>query len=856
MLIRIVILTLLSALNLAAQNGDKKDSPGEKQVERVPRSKIPPSPVLTPEKALKSFKVQPGFRVEVVASEPLVQDPVAMAFDAAGRIWVAEMTGYMRDYDATGEREPTGTIAVLEDTNGDGKMDKRTLFLDKLTMPRAVMPVRDGVLVAEPPFLWFCRDKDGDLKCDEKKEIARDYGDTKNPEHTANSPTWALDNWIYSANWTFRFRSLPDDEWKREPTTFRGQWGLAQDDSGRLVYNSNSDQFRMDRVPSHYLQRNPHYRNPLGVNFDPIGNQAVYPVRVTPGVNRGYREGVLRPDGTLRTFTAACSPLIYRGENFPREFYGNAFVCEPSANLIKRNVLQERGLQLTGWQAYTNAEFIASRDERFRPVNLNNGLDGCLYIVDLYRGVIQHKIFLTSYLRNQSEQRKLEAPIGYGRIYRVVATGRKPGPTVRLDDATTAELVKHLANPNGWVRDTAQRLLVERNDTSIVGELKKVVTENRTELAPIHALWTLDTLGQIDQQTLFAAFQSPNAKLRVAAIRMAEPFLKSEDAGDFLDRFATMAEKDGLPEVQLQLAYTLGEIVDPTAEKAMVSVAQKSCIHAIVRDALLTGLYRRELEFLEKLLTNSAWTQKAEGREELISNLAQAVFREGRTNRVDRLFDLAASIGAWQRQGIVNGVIAGAPAAKAKNAPAPKLLRFAKEPAGYTNLKKKSIKAVETITRLITWPGRPGYVPPPVVRALTTEEQAVFEVGRDLFATTCAACHQLTGLGMEGLAPPLAESEWVLGPEERLARIALHGVRGPISVRGKTYDMEMPGLGESLNDEQIAAVLTFIRREWDHGADPVSRNTVGRIRNYTGKRAEAWSEAELLKIGASKPKSE
>lgn len=835
--------------NLQAQNGDKKDGAGEVQIAPIPPEKIPPSPVLSAEQALKSFKLAPGFRVEIVASEPLVHDPVALTFAPDGKIWVVEMSGYMPDADGKGEDQPVGKIAVLEDTDGDGKMDKRTVFLAGLVMPRALALVRDGLLVAEPPHLWFCRDTDGDGKSDSKVEIAKDYGDQKSPEHTANGLMWALDNWIYSADTTMRFRSGEED-WQREPTSFRGQFGISQDDFGRIVYNSNSDQFRIDLVPSKYLQRNPNYRTPVGLNVDPIKNQNVWPVRVTPGVNRGYRKGTLREDGTLEKFTAACSPLIYRGDNFPEEFRGNAFVCEPSANLIKRNILREENGAITGWQAYTNAEFFASTDERFRPVNLQNGPDGALYVVDMYRGILQHRIFLTSYLRAQSESRGLEKPIGLGRIYRVVAEGETPKP-VNLAKATSAELVEKLSHPNGWVRDTAQRLLVERNEAKTIPLLQaKAASTTKSYLGQVHALWTLDGMGQMDKSTLFSALGSAQMKVRATAIRLSEPFFKGTDAQEFLKRFVAMADKDRDPEIQLQLAFTLGEIADWKAEQGMLTIAKNSSANIYVRSALLSGLYQRELEFLEKLLTDKTWNEPKPGHAELLNSLAQCVFYERKTNRVNRVFELAAAAPAWQQSALLEGIIATAPTAKGKPSHA-KPLVFDKEPSGFSAL--KAVKAKEVLNRLkqvsalVTWPGQPGFVATPKAVPLTAEQQKQFALGKDLFAASCAACHQLTGLGMEGLAPPLADSEWVLGAPERVARIVLHGVRGPLNVKGKIWEMEMPSLGV-FDDDQIASLLTYVRREWENGASPVDAATVKKIRDANATRNEAWTEAELLKV--------
>ena len=244
-LINPILLFVALATPAFAQKGDKA---GEVQKLLVPKELIPPAPVLAPEQALKSFKVQPGFHVEIVAAEPLINDPIALNFDPDGRIWAIEYTGFMPNVDGTGEHVPVCNIVVLEDTDGDGRMDKRTVFLDKLIMPRALCLVGGGVIVAEPPKLWFCRDTDGDGKSDEKTELAKDYASGADPkngskaahEHSSNGLLWSLDNWIYSANHTTRFR-WRDGELERSPTAFRGQWGITQDDFGRLFYNSNSD---------------------------------------------------------------------------------------------------------------------------------------------------------------------------------------------------------------------------------------------------------------------------------------------------------------------------------------------------------------------------------------------------------------------------------------------------------------------------------------------------------------------------------------------------------------------------------------------------------------------------------------
>ncbi len=843
-----VFLIALTGSCLQAQEGDKKDTPGEVQESRVPKEKIPPSPVLTIEQSLKCFKVQSGFRVEAVADDTLVHDPVAMAFDADGRIWVAEMSGYMQTYDGKGEDQPVGNVVVLEDANGDGKMDKRTIFLDKLVMPRAISVVRGGVLIAEPPNLWFCQDTNGDLKCDTKVAVATDYGDRKNPEHTANGLFWALDNYIYSADTTIRFKSLPNGEWKRDTTLFRGQWGIGQDDFGRLVYNSNSDQFRMDIIPHHYLIRNPNYKEAKGANVDPIRNQATFPIRVTPGVNRGYREGVLRADGTLTTFTAACAPLIYRGDNFPSEFYGNAFVCEPSANLIKRNVLLEKNGEITGWQAYTNAEFLASTDERFRPVNLNNGPDGALYIVDLYRGVIQHKIFLTSYLRKQSESRGLDQPIGMGRIYRVVHEGKKLAKVPRLGGAKTADLIQQLSNPNGAIRETAQRLLVEGNDTNAVSELRSTAVKGVESLARLHALWTLEGMNQLSAEFIIQVLNDPEPKVKAVAIRLSESILKAGSNDQLLTAILRQVNTTNA-EVRLQLALSFGEIPDVASEVGMVILARSAGDSVYLRDALVSGLHKRELTFLEKVGREKMWEREQPGNESFVAALAQCVIAERKPENVDRLLAIAASLSDWRQAAILKGIAATAPKGKAQANFKP--IVFSTEPAAWKKLSedagKETGELVKKIDPLIVWTGKAGYTAAVAAKPLSAEEQKRFEAGKELFTMTCATCHQATGTGMEGLAPPLLNSDWVLGSDDRLGRIILHGVKGPITVNGKKWEMEMPGL-PFFDDEQIAAIMTYAKREWEHTGKPVTPEMIKKIRETSGERSEAWTEAELLKL--------
>ena len=503
--LRLVSISTLALAPLLAQRGDK---PGEVQQALSEKIQVPPAPVLRPEDEAKTFRLAPGFRAELVAADPLIGDPIAMQFAPDGKLWVVEMRGYMPNVDGVGEREPVAMIAVLDDTDGDGRYDRRSVFADKLIMPRALSLVGDGLLIAEPPHLWFMRDTNGDGVADAKTEVANDYGNPNNPEHSANGLMWAMDNWIYSANYTARFRWLGDGKFARDATVTRGQWGITQDDFGRIYYNSNSDPLRFDAIPSAYLKRNPFF-TAAGANVQLVpGSLPIYPGRVTTGVNRGYR--TLNAEGKLTSMTAASGPVVYRGALFPAEFRGDAFVPEPSANLIKRIKLTEKDGALTGANVYERNEFMTSTDERFRPVNLYNGPDGALYVVDLYRGILQHRVYVTTFLRKQIEERGLEKGIGLGRIWRIVPDGapRANFKQLALARATTSELADKLADANGWTRDTAQRLLVEKRDPSATPVLRKLARDTaKPALARLHALWTLEGIGgeALDRATVVAA---------------------------------------------------------------------------------------------------------------------------------------------------------------------------------------------------------------------------------------------------------------------------------------------------------------------------------------------------------------
>ena len=314
------------------------------------------APVLSPSDSMKTFQLQPGYRVELVASEPMVQEPIAIDFDADGRLWVIEMLGYMQDLPATREREPIGRVSVLEDVDDDGKMDRKTVFMDGLVLPRAVKVLQHGVLIAEPPNLWFARDTNGDLRADTKVRVTDTYGRLEaNVEHNANSLTWALDNWMHTSESDIMVR-LKNGKFEVRKTLSRGQWGASQDDEGRIYRNSNESVLHVDLVPTPYYARNPSLVRTRGsydsLRGDKGENMVVWPAHPTRGVNRGYQRDVLREDGTLAAFTSAAAPTVYRGDRLPSELRGNVFVVEPAANLISRLIIKEDADRLWAQKAY------------------------------------------------------------------------------------------------------------------------------------------------------------------------------------------------------------------------------------------------------------------------------------------------------------------------------------------------------------------------------------------------------------------------------------------------------------------------------------------------------------------------
>jgi glucose dehydrogenase/mono/diheme cytochrome c family protein/glucose/arabinose dehydrogenase len=859
------------------------------------------SPALSPEDALKSFFMPPGYHVELVASEPMIQEPVAIDWDPQGRLWAVEMPGYMNDIAGWDEHDPIGRVVVLEDVNGDGRMDKRTVFADGLRLARSVKVLDRGVLVGEPPNAWLMHDTDGDLRMDTKELVTSRYGVFEvNPENNANGFYWALDNTMYTAGVVDINLRLRDGAFEVQKTLERGEWGVTQDDAGRIYRNTNESALHVDLVPTPYFARNPDLLRTRGsyerLATDTNELNTVWPVRPNPGTNRAYQTGIDRADGTLARFTAVCAPLVYRGDRLPAELYGNVFVAEPGANLVSRIILSDDGTTLRARKAYERGEFLASTDERFRPVDLSTGPDGTIYVVDMYRGILQHRVSLTTYLRDYILSRKLEQPVGRGRIYRVVHETTRRGSAPALATATPMQLVEALSHPNGWWRDTAQRLLVERYaqvkaDKAVIPALVSLAEGAGDPRTRLHALWTLDGLDSVERTTVVKALEDSSRDVRTSAIRIAERWLPA--AGDPI-RVAVLQRLDDTNwAVWEQLAASLGALPPGARESAVVALLDRHADDPVAMDAALSGLRGSEADALEILLRSGEQTSR---RETAITMLAATIMRGADDATIEKVFEWAGGNARanWQASALLRGAevamlktpMPGTPArvvAAAAPAPCPTCpggragpggapafpqntgrgtravapvpptgramtpgLRLNRAPLALTALAASGGELGGRATKVLArveWPGKAGGSAP--IPPLTADEQQRFERGRDVYKSVCQACHQADGRGQEKLAPSLVESTLAVARPEITTRILLNGKEGSIGL--------MPPVGQTFTDEQVAAVLTYVRREWGQAGTPVEPALVKQVRTLTADRARPWTNEELLALEATLP---
>jgi mono/diheme cytochrome c family protein len=701
-------------------------------------------------------------------------------------------------------------------------MDESKVFLDRLVLPRAVLPCHGGALVIAPPRILFCKEGAEPVEVDRGIDAG-----LVNPEHAANGLLWGLDNWIYLAAHPWRYR-LREGKWVRERSFAGGQWGLAHDDFGRRFYDYNSDVLRADLLPSHYAVHNQALEHPAFVNVRIERDQSVWPIRITPTVNRAYRKDFLR-DGRLAEFTAACGPLVYRGDALPA-LRGSIFICEPSAQLVRREVVTEKDGMLSARNAYERAEFLAATDERFRPVNLSNGPDGALYVVDMYRGLIQHKNFVTTFLRKQVLARQLEKPTGLGRIWRIVPKDFQRPPLLRLDRMSDAELVALLAHGNGWIRDAAQRLLVERGEQAVLATLRELLATAKDPRARLHALWTIEGLAGLTPALLVDLGKDPEPQIRAAAVRLAESSVT-------LEQLHPLA-KDPSAVVRGQLLLSLGASPRQEDGELLLRMLSIDLGTPWLRDAAISGLAGLEAQCLHRIEALPEFREENRERRALLAALSQCVARGGSPRQRTDVLEHATQRIRWATRAILEGIAQTLPHGDAAKG----TLRVVSIPPSLAKLADAGDEPLRSLAArvLAACRAEESVASQPLTRA----QEERFTLGETLYSTQCSACHQPNGSGIHGISPPLASSEWVLGSKEVLMRIVLHGIQGPLVVKGQSFEQHMPGQ-PMLSDEQIAAVLSYVRREWGHQASLVEPGEVQAVRRSQAARQQPWTQAEL-----------
>jgi len=569
---------------------------------------------LSPEDSLKHFKLLDGLRMEIVASEPQVIDPVAVQFDENGRMWVVEMRDYPHG-PAEGE-EPRSVIKTLEDRDGDGVFEHVQVFADKLLFVTGVQPWRGGVIVTMAGEVAYMKDTDGDGRSDVRESWYKGFAQ-ENSQLRANHPQFGLDNHIYISN-GLRGGSVVDarqpdskvvalngKDFRFDPTSFEfealtgvGQFGLTFDDFGNRFVCSNRNPLIHIVLEDRYIARNPAYAPPAAIHDVAAAGEAsrIY------AISRAWTTSNLHAG----QFTAACGCLIYRGNGMPERFYGNGFTCDPTGNLVHRELVGPNGATFSSRPAREGVEFLASPDEWFRPVNLAQGPDGALYVVDMYRAVIEHPQFMPDELKQRPD---LALGTDRGRIYRITAQA-KPDQFrwPKLGEAASSSLPTLLEHPNSWQRETAARLIYERQDKSAADGLNRLITSGNISPARVHALWALAGLGMLTNEQILTGLHDDEPGVRSQAIVLASA--RVDDAPGLRKAIAKLAA-DEFPQVRFQVALALAPVADAEEVSALRSIVLADPRDVWTRRAVAIASGQRSVELLEGIVSQLPWGGRA-----------------------------------------------------------------------------------------------------------------------------------------------------------------------------------------------------------------------------------------------------
>lgn len=583
---------------------------GAEQSRRAARR--PDRPPLAPADALATLIVEPGYRVDLIAAEPLVQSPVAIAFDDRGRLFVAENRGYPDPLEGQPAARPEGVIALLTDTDGDGRYDARTNFATGLTYPNGLMVWDDGLLVTVAPDLLYLKDTDGDGVADVRRVELTGFNATRTAQIRFSHPTLGPDGWIYLTSGLNGGRvtspahperpavefTSSDSRWHPRTGAFelvggQGQYGLTFDDHGRRFICANRHPMWHVVLEPRQLMRNQHLAFSETVQeVSKVGAEArVWPLSRDLTTASFIPSLMNTPHGG--TFTSASGVHVHRGDALPDGHTGSVFIMESAQNLVQRQVREPHGVTFRSHPAREGVEFLASADTWFRPVFAANGPDGALYVVDMYRKDIDHPAYVPEASRGLFD---FTAGKERGRIYRLAAPARPPArPVVDLADASTGALVAHLSHRNAWWREGAQRRLLERNARDATPKLRALAASG-AEFGRLHALWTLDALGTIDDADVLGALRDPIPAIRENAVQIAERRIPSSP--QLLDAVIAL-RGDPDPRVRLHVALALGASSDRRTLEALADIARLDGADRWVRAAVFSSLRDQAARFHE-----------------------------------------------------------------------------------------------------------------------------------------------------------------------------------------------------------------------------------------------------------------
>ena len=629
---------------------------------------LKPVPPKEPEEALKSFEALDGFSMQLVAHEPLVYDPVAAAFDENGRLYVAEMRDY--PYQPGPGEKPIGVVRLLEDTDGDGTFDRSHDFAEELLWPTGVAVWKGGVFATAPPHIWYLKDTDGDGRADIREKIYTGFGH-QNEQQMMNNIIWGVDHKIYgiaSGNGgDVRPGDQPDAEpvallsrdfrfdpvsGKFETTTQTFQFGHCFDDwYNRFVCNQGMPG-RHILMSAHYLERNPYlffnlhrwlasgYRQVKALAEGQTRVYKISPVerwRTIREARRIFAGSSGRSAGVGHHYLTAGSGMkIYRGHAYPEKYQGSFIIGANTANLIHRRLLVPEGVTFTSERGEPeNTEFVRSTDNWFRPVNSLNAPDGTLYVLDMAREVIEG----THVPGRVMKHLDFTSGRDRGRIYRLAPPNFESPPPPRLGEATTEELVSTLEHPGGWWRETAHRLIYERQDSAAVSLLRDLLKNSDQPLARMHALWSLEGLGALKDSDLARALDDSTAGVRTHAVRLAEG--RVDRRPQLVEKVLALSEDDD-PRVRFRVALTLGAAKGSAAFPGLVRIAKKDTANFWIRNAVLSSSAEIGSRLFERLAAQEEFLDNPDSAEWL-SMLAQAVGSRDVPSEIRRLLQSISS---------------------------------------------------------------------------------------------------------------------------------------------------------------------------------------------------------------------